>query len=272
MATGTPRRSRWSRPIGACGHSGCRSTTGTGRRVRTPDPPPSGSRRRAAQLGHRLGSLNRSSSTSSDVGIVSLTLLLASRCSARIPSRRTTSGNEPTSRNTARCRLRSLAILRVRRALNRVGEDDVAMAYEGDGRLPVIYVRGFAGSKVDEIVDDPFYGFSQGSVDVRVDEVGEPRFHQFESPMLRLMSDERYGLRVQGDQRAYLAAQPDGGDRRRDDLGAPVLRRRREHAGQAPRGLLDRAGGGGPLHARSSWCSPRPAHRACSWWPTRWAD
>ena len=29
--------------------------------------------------------------------------------------------------------------------------------------------------------------------------------------MLRLMSDERYGLRVQGDQRAYLAAQPDGG-------------------------------------------------------------
>jgi len=95
----------------------------------------------------------------------------------------------------------------------RTGEDvdDVAMAYEGDGRLPVIYVRGFAGSKVDEIVDDPFYGFSQGSVDVRVDELGEPRFHQFESPMLRLMSDERYGLRVQGDQRAYLTAQPDGG-------------------------------------------------------------
>jgi len=85
------------------------------------------------------------------------------------------------------------------------------MAYEGDGRLPVIYVRGFAGSAVDEIVDDPFYGFGQGSVDVRVDETGEPRFHQFESPMLRLMSDERYGLRVQGDQRAYLAAQTDGG-------------------------------------------------------------
>lgn len=85
------------------------------------------------------------------------------------------------------------------------------MAYDGDGRLPVIYVRGFAGSKVDEVVDDPFYGFGQGSVDVRVDEIGEPRFHQFESPMLRLMSDERYGLRVQGDQRAYLMAQPDGG-------------------------------------------------------------
>lgn len=85
------------------------------------------------------------------------------------------------------------------------------MAYEGDGRLPVIYVRGFAGSGVDEVVDDPFYGFSQGSVDVRVDDTGEPRFHQFESPMLRLMIDERYQLRVQGDQRAYLTAQVDGG-------------------------------------------------------------
>lgn len=85
------------------------------------------------------------------------------------------------------------------------------MAYDGDGRLPVIYVRGFAGSGVDEVVDDPFYGFSQGSVDVRVDDAGEPRFHQFESPMLRLMIDERYQLRVQGDQRAYLTAQVDGG-------------------------------------------------------------
>ncbi len=85
------------------------------------------------------------------------------------------------------------------------------MAYEDDGRLPVIYVRGFAGGNVDEIVDDPFYGFSQGSVDVRIDDTGEPRFLQFESPMLRLMSDERYALRVQGDQRAYLGSQPDGG-------------------------------------------------------------
>ena len=78
------------------------------------------------------------------------------------------------------------------------------MAYAGDGRLPVIYVRGFAGSGVDKAVDDPFYGFNEGSVHVRVDGSGDPRFHQFESPMLRLIMDEGYELIVQGDQRAYL--------------------------------------------------------------------
>jgi len=84
------------------------------------------------------------------------------------------------------------------------------MAYDGDGRLPVIYVRGFAGSGVDGVVDDPFYGFGQGSVHVRVNQTGDPLFHQFESPMLRLVSDERYQVRVHGDQRGYLQGQPDG--------------------------------------------------------------
>jgi pimeloyl-ACP methyl ester carboxylesterase len=84
------------------------------------------------------------------------------------------------------------------------------MAYPGDGRLPVIYVRGFAGSGVDRVVDDPFYGFNEGSVHVRVDDAGEPRFFQFESPLLRLITDEDYQLRVHGDQRAYLNSQDDG--------------------------------------------------------------
>ena len=70
------------------------------------------------------------------------------------------------------------------------------MAYEGDGRLPVIYVRGFAGSKVDEIVDDPFYGFSQGSVDVRVDELGEPQVPPVREPDAAL--DERRAVRAAG--------------------------------------------------------------------------
>jgi hypothetical protein len=50
-----------------------------------------------------------------------------------------------------------------------------------DGRLPVIYVRGFAGTgaAVNSAVDDPFYGFSQGSVHVRADGSGRARFHQF---------------------------------------------------------------------------------------------
>ena len=42
------------------------------------------------------------------------------------------------------------------------------MSYPGDGRLPVIYVRGFAGgpSGIDNAVGDPFYGFNEGSVQV----------------------------------------------------------------------------------------------------------
>jgi len=84
------------------------------------------------------------------------------------------------------------------------------VAYNSDGRLPLIYVRGFAGGGIDKAVEDPFYGFNQGSVHVRVDGLGDPRFHQFESPMLRLMIDESYRLLVQGDQRGYLDRSDDG--------------------------------------------------------------
>ncbi|MFD1210952.1 esterase/lipase family protein [Arthrobacter sp. GCM10027362] len=80
------------------------------------------------------------------------------------------------------------------------------MSYPDDGRLPIIYVRGFAGgtSAINTAVDDPFYGFSQGSVHVRADGRGEPRFHQFESPMLRLITDQGYQVPVYGDQRVFL--------------------------------------------------------------------
>lgn len=81
------------------------------------------------------------------------------------------------------------------------------MGYPGDdGRLPVIYVRGFAGngSAIDNAVDDPFYGFSQGSVHVRADSNGRAKFHQFESPMLRLITDHKYEVPVHGDQWAFL--------------------------------------------------------------------
>lgn len=84
-------------------------------------------------------------------------------------------------------------------------------------RLPIIYVRGFAGSSsgIDRAVDDPFYGFNEGSVHVRVGK-DQPRFYQFESPLLRLMVDplgdggEPYQLRVRGGQQSYLESQPDG--------------------------------------------------------------
>lgn len=75
-----------------------------------------------------------------------------------------------------------------------------------DGRLPVIYVRGFAGtgSAINNAVNDPFYGFSQGSVHVRADSNGRAKFHQFESPLLRLVTDHKYEVPVHGDQWAFL--------------------------------------------------------------------
>lgn len=78
--------------------------------------------------------------------------------------------------------------------------------------LPIIYVRGFAGSTsgIDESVDDPFYGFNVGSTHVRVGKRGDPLFYQFESPLLRLMIDHDYQLFVNGGQKAWLNAQADG--------------------------------------------------------------
>ncbi len=78
-------------------------------------------------------------------------------------------------------------------------------------RLPIIYVRGFAGttSGIDKAIDDPFYGFNEGSVHVRVGGDGTPHFYQFESPMLRLMVDEGYQLLVHGSQMGYLLGKPD---------------------------------------------------------------
>lgn len=72
--------------------------------------------------------------------------------------------------------------------------------------LPIIYVRGFAGgtSGIDKAVDDPFYGFNEGSTHVRLGGHGNPRFHQFESPLLRLMIDHGYDLRVGGNQGTLL--------------------------------------------------------------------
>jgi pimeloyl-ACP methyl ester carboxylesterase len=79
-------------------------------------------------------------------------------------------------------------------------------------RLPVIYVRGYAGttSGIDSQVDGPFYGFNRGSTHVRVDGDGDPSYYQFEGPMLRLMIDEDYQLLVHGDQARYLEQAADG--------------------------------------------------------------
>ncbi|MFE3107327.1 esterase/lipase family protein [Kitasatospora indigofera] len=74
--------------------------------------------------------------------------------------------------------------------------------------LPVVYVRGFAGDTrgIDKAVADPFYGFNEGSTHIRVGAGNKPSFYQFESPLLRLLLDEGYEIRVQGGQEAYLDA------------------------------------------------------------------
>src|SRR3712207_2021996 len=77
--------------------------------------------------------------------------------------------------------------------------------------LPIIYVRGFAGgtSGIDKAVDDPFYGFNEGSVHVRVGKDSRPHFYQFESPLLRLITEQGYALLVHGNQEAFLRQQAD---------------------------------------------------------------
>ncbi|MGW1952077.1 esterase/lipase family protein [Streptomyces sp. NPDC001920] len=74
-------------------------------------------------------------------------------------------------------------------------------------KLPLVYVRGFAGGTrgIDKAVGDPFYGFNEGSTHVRVGAHNQPLFHQFESPLLRLLREEGYELLVQGSQETYLA-------------------------------------------------------------------
>jgi pimeloyl-ACP methyl ester carboxylesterase len=76
--------------------------------------------------------------------------------------------------------------------------------------FPLVYVRGFAGgqSGIDEAVTDPFYGFNDGATHVRVNGDGDPRFYQFEGPLLRLITDEGYEVPVYGSQLSYLKACP----------------------------------------------------------------
>jgi hypothetical protein len=59
---------------------------------------------------------------------------------------------------------------------------------------PIIYVRGYAGlqDEVEQAVDDPFCGFNTGSTHVRQDDTGDPEFYVFESPLIRLISDDGY--------------------------------------------------------------------------------
>ncbi|MFE0461646.1 esterase/lipase family protein [Kitasatospora sp. NPDC058965] len=83
---------------------------------------------------------------------------------------------------------------------------------DGGGRLPLVYVRGFAGGTkgIDKQVDDPFYGFNDGSTHVRVGGDGAPQYYQFESPLLRLFAQDGYRPLVSGDPKAYLQSRPAG--------------------------------------------------------------
>ncbi|TVP56312.1 MAG: alpha/beta hydrolase, partial [Nodularia sp. (in: Bacteria)] len=60
--------------------------------------------------------------------------------------------------------------------------------------LPIIYVRGYAGSDqdVERTIEDPFYGFNHGSAHIRVGVEGNTVQFFFESPLLRLITDHGY--------------------------------------------------------------------------------
>ncbi|WP_310794827.1 alpha/beta hydrolase [Streptomyces sp. TLI_171] len=72
--------------------------------------------------------------------------------------------------------------------------------------MPLIYVRGFAGgtSGIDKQVDDPFYGFNDGSTHIRVGGDGNPQYYQFEGPLVRLFAVDGYRPLVSGDPKTYL--------------------------------------------------------------------
>jgi pimeloyl-ACP methyl ester carboxylesterase len=92
------------------------------------------------------------------------------------------------------------------------GARQPALEWDPARKLPIVYVRGYAGgtSGIDRAVDDPLYGFNEGSVHVRVGRSRDPVFYQFESPLLRLIGDDGYQLLVEGSQQAYLENRPDG--------------------------------------------------------------
>lgn len=77
--------------------------------------------------------------------------------------------------------------------------------------LPIVYCRGYAGptSQIDVTADDPFYGFNEGATHTRVNGDGDPRFYQFEGPLLRLMGEHGYQLFVRGSQAEMLANAPE---------------------------------------------------------------
>ncbi|MET9828797.1 alpha/beta fold hydrolase [Streptomyces sp. NPDC006385] len=123
---------------------------------------------------------------------------------------------------------------------------------DDDRRLPLVYVRGFAGGTrgIDKAVDDPFYGFNEGSTHVRVGAHNQPLFHQFESPLLRLLREEGYELLVKGNQEASLAAHAEIPahtvwihrfyDRSATTWGASPQEYRLEHAAADLLDLIDR--------------------------------
>jgi hypothetical protein len=73
-------------------------------------------------------------------------------------------------------------------------------------RWPIVYIRGFAGptTGINTQVEDPFYGFNDGSTHIRVAGDGAPAFYQFEGPLVRLIGDEQYKVYVNGSQEQLL--------------------------------------------------------------------
>jgi len=59
---------------------------------------------------------------------------------------------------------------------------------------PIVYVRGYAAtmSEIENTVATPYMGFNSGSTKIRQDYRGDIKRFIFESPLIRLMKDEKY--------------------------------------------------------------------------------
>ena len=59
---------------------------------------------------------------------------------------------------------------------------------------PIVYVRGYAATmkEIEDTVATPYMGFNLGSVKIRQNYEDDIVRHVFESPLIRLMKDEKY--------------------------------------------------------------------------------
>ncbi len=106
-----------------------------------------------------------------------------------------------TGRNAKRTAFRRPGLWRLRPVLPLKVELDCIFALKVEAPMnkhhpfhPIIYVRGFAATQgeIEDTVADPYMGFNIGSTKARMAWTGNVQRFYFESPLVRLMTDDGY--------------------------------------------------------------------------------